>query len=74
MTDHRDDDDSILDKAKDAIGMESDDEDASADRPAGWAGVDDALGGADREPGSVYEAEERTDADTLGSTHPVDHR
>ena len=65
MTDHRDD--SLLDKAKDAVGMDNDDDTAtdegSTDRPSGWAGVDDALGGADREAGSVYEAEE-TDDDT----------
>lgn len=73
MTDHRDDD-SIVDRAKDAIGIHADDDDTGDDRPAGWAGVDDALGGADQEPGSVYEAEERTDAERLDTTRPVDDR
>lgn len=74
MTDHRDDD-SIVDRAKDAIGIHADDDDGTGDdRPAGWAGVDDALGGADQEPGSVYEAEERTDAERLDTTRPVDDR
>jgi hypothetical protein len=63
MTDH---DDSILDRARNAVGMDTDDEttdDSATDRPDGWAGVDDALGGADREAGSVYEAEETGDVD-----------
>jgi hypothetical protein len=69
MNDHRDD--SFLDKAKDAVGMDTDEDttadETSTDRPSGWAGVDDALGGAGREAGSVYEAEEADD-DTIRTT------
>ncbi|HEX2883170.1 MAG TPA: hypothetical protein VHQ42_01225 [Candidatus Limnocylindria bacterium] len=59
MTQH--DNDSIVDKIKDALGMGTDDDhvatDAAldADRPEGWAGVDDALGGtANRPAGPDY--------------------
>ncbi len=53
MTDH---DESVVEKAKDAIGLDDEDETSGADeRPGGWAGVDDALGGVgDRPAGTFY--------------------
>ena len=60
------DDESVVDKAKDAIGLDDDDNTDSDERPGGWAGVDDALGGADRPAGSIYGAED--DEDDLGET------
>jgi hypothetical protein len=53
MTDH---DESIVEKAKEAIGLDDEGDITGADeRPGGWAGVDDALGGVgDRPAGTFY--------------------
>ncbi len=63
MTDHENE--SIVDKIKDALGMGTEDDrattqpDLDADRPEGWAGVDDALGGtANRPAGPDYAADD----------------
>ena len=64
MNDHHDE--GPLDKVKDAVGMGNDDEESTAslpdtpeDRSSGWAGIDEALGGADDEP--IYETGGTTD-------------
>jgi hypothetical protein len=60
MNDHKDE--SLIDKVKNAFGMGSDDDEhletrhddigdpLSSDRPDGWAGVDESLGGAETRP------------------------
>jgi hypothetical protein len=65
MTDHENE--GIVDKIKDALGIGADDDlattpdraDLDADRPEGWAGVDDALGGTENRPaGPDYGADD----------------
>lgn len=63
--------DGPIDKIKDGLGMDSHDEpgthshgDLDADRPSGWAGVDDALRDpVNRPAGPDYGADDTTDRD-----------
>lgn len=64
MTDHGNE--SFVDKIKDALGMGTDEDrptapaDLDADRPDGWAGVDEALGGTENRPaGPDYADDDR---------------
>ena len=63
MTDHdHDHHDGPIDKVKDGLGMDT--HDLDADRPSGWAGVDDALGDTTNRPiGPDYGASDTTDGD-----------
>lgn len=69
--DHDHNRDGPIDKIKDGLGMDSHDEpgthshdDLDADRPSGWAGVDDALGDTTNRPtGPDYGAGDTTDRD-----------
>ena len=66
MTHH---DEGPIDKVKDAVGMNDDEESTASlpdtpdaeDRSGGWAGVDQALGGADDKP--IYETGETSTTD-----------
>ncbi|MBA2633600.1 MAG: hypothetical protein H0U86_11480 [Chloroflexi bacterium] len=63
MVDHRDE--GPIDKIKDALDPDRDDvdsdDDLATDRPSGWAGVDDALGGSHNRPaGPDYGGREDT--------------
>lgn len=74
MTDHREE--GPIDKVKDGLGMDTDDERRTdtdealdSDRPSGWAGVDDALGGShNRTAGPDYGAGDTTGADLDADT------
>jgi len=65
MSDHRDE--SPIDRIRDALDTDTHpdtDDDLSTDRPSGWAGVDDALGGTGNRPaGPDYGARDTTDVD-----------
>ncbi len=73
MTDHRDD--GPIQRIKDDLDMDTEGEprrdthdDLDTDRPSGWAGVDDALGGShNRTAGPDYGARDTTDGDLADS-------
>ena len=71
MTDQRDQD--PLDPTKDPLDTDNDDA-LESDRPSGWAGVDDALGGTGNRPaGPDYGAGPPDDA-TPGSQGEIGDR
>ena len=69
MTEYRDE--GTLDKAKDGRDTHIEDE-LEADRPSGWAGVDDALGGTSNEPAGPDQDASPLDDETPGSQGEIE--
>lgn len=69
MTDQRDE--GQVEKPKDGFGTDTDNE-HETDRPSGWAGVDDALGGTGNRPAGPDYGSSSLDDETPGSQGEIE--